>query len=122
MKILTIPDIHGKTIWKSVFDPSYDLIVFLGDYVDSFDTPDDIMVQNLKDVISIKNDHPDKVVLLWGNHEMHYLFPGTQFRCSGFRPSIVFEVSPLLIHNKSIFQFAFQYQNYLWTHAGVHRG
>ena len=36
MKILTIPDLHGKTVWKNVFDTNYDRIIFLGDYVDDF--------------------------------------------------------------------------------------
>ena len=43
MKILTIPDLHGKDIWKKfvaedtfVAKEESDKIVFLGDYLDSY--------------------------------------------------------------------------------------
>ena len=122
MKILTIPDIHGKTLWKTVFNPSFDLILFLGDYVDCFTTPDSVIEENLLNIVSLKKQYPDKVKLLWGNHEMHYLFPVSYYRCSGYRSSMIQSLNPILTHNKSLFQLAFQHENYLWSHAGVHRG
>lgn len=69
MKILTIPDLHGKTVWKNVFDTNYDRIIFLGDYVDDFPpTTDGEILDNLFKIIEIKKAFPEKIILLWGNH------------------------------------------------------
>lgn len=42
--------------------------------------------------------------------------------CSGFRVSMFPVLHNLLHLNNDLFQYAFQHENYLWTHAGVHRG
>lgn len=35
MKTLTIGDLHGLPHWKRIDSEQYDVIIFLGDYVDS---------------------------------------------------------------------------------------
>lgn len=40
MKVLVVPDVHGSHEWESVKDmptDSYDFIVFMGDYFDSWE-------------------------------------------------------------------------------------
>lgn len=122
-QILTIPDLHGKTVWKNAFNPNYYKIVFLGDYVDALPpiTDTDIL-DNLHNIIDLKKTYPDLVILLWGNHEQQYLFKPNVYPDSGFRPSMFSVLHKLLNVNKDLFQYAFQYQNYLWTHAGIHSG
>jgi predicted phosphodiesterase len=49
MKIASIGDIHGRNYWKifkSVKD-QYDKIIFIGDYVDSFNIDDNLIIKNL---------------------------------------------------------------------------
>lgn len=120
MKVLSIGDIHGHDSWKRVIPrmDNYNKVVFIGDYVDSFHSSNDKIRENLLEIIQLKKDNPDKVVLLWGNHDVQYLFP-TQYRCSGFRPDAQPDLTIIFNENKNLFQAAFGYKNYLWTHAGI---
>ena len=119
MKILTIGDLHGKDCWKNINPNKYDKIIFLGDYVDSFDINNLSMIANLKAIIKFKKDYPDKIVLLWGNHDVGY-YLGQQYGCSGFRPEIYPDLHKLFSDNQNLFTFAYQIKRNLWTHAGVH--
>ena len=77
--ILIIPDVHGRQFWKkAVGSGDYDKVVFLGDYLDPY--PDERIGEltaqhNFEDILSYYDQHPDKVVLLLGNHDLHYLSP-----------------------------------------------
>jgi predicted MPP superfamily phosphohydrolase len=119
MKTLTIGDLHGLPDWKKAGQEQYDTIIFLGDYLDSFHLSDQIILRNLEEVIRFKQTYPDKVVLLWGNHEISYLHH--QYRATGYRIRIGIIVKQMLNRHQDLFQVAFQVQNYLWTHAGVHQ-
>ena len=63
-KILTIGDLHGKDIWKKLTMESYDKVIFIGDYCDSYDTTDEEMVHNLLDIIEYKKSNPKNIILL----------------------------------------------------------
>jgi hypothetical protein len=162
-KIITIGDIHGRDIWKDIThgdlldfiswktsveeggDPysefwkdlpfwSADRVIFIGDYVDSFDVGDNHMIQNLKDIIFFKKACPDKVVLLLGNHDIQY-FIQDQI-CSGYRPGVAYIFKTLFEDNMEFFQVSHlenfsgeafglhtekvdQQGSVIWTHAGV---
>jgi len=118
MKILVISDLHGKKCWDNINPDKYDKIVFLGDYVDSFTISDADILNNLKAIIKFKKSYTDKVVLLLGNHDVQYLYY-PHFLCSGFRMSMLRELSDLFNENINAFLVAWQYQNYLFTHAGL---
>ena len=129
MKVITIGDLHGKSLWKEAvdyinIDRENVKYVFIGDYVDAFDESDQQIVENLKEIIAFKRAFPDKVELLWGNHDYQYLYlrdldMQRKVRCSGFRESYAETLFQLFVHNKDIFKAAYQYKNYLWTHAGI---
>lgn len=129
MKIITIGDIHGKTLWKEAIDynnidSSDTKYIFIGDYVDSFNETDQEIIDNLREIIALKRSYPDHIKLLWGNHDYQYLYLRDQtmqrkVRCSGFRESYAETIFQLFIHNKDIFNAAYQHKNYLWTHAGI---
>lgn len=125
MKFLTIGDIHGRDNWKVVRDhfdlEEYDKIIFIGDYTDSFDKEDTEILRNLEEIIEFKLAYPDKVVLLLGNHDITYLEHPNQ-NCPGFRYSMLHALYSLLRDNREHFQIAYQYENYLWTHAGMSKG
>jgi len=133
MKILSIGDIHGMNTWKKFgdipqlityvgFQPDYDYYVFVGDYVDSFKLTNPDILNNLKDIIEFKNNYPENVILLWGNHDIQYLTSYSEHGCSGFRSEAYYDLHELFKLNKNKFQLAFQVNNYIWTHAGIHRG
>ena len=120
VRTITIGDIHGRDTWKRVDPEKYDRIIFLGDYVDSYSVEDGPMLANLRDIIRFKKIHPQKVILLVGNHEASYLFQS--YRSTGYRESIAREVVFLLETNKHLFQSAWQAGKSLWTHAGLTQG
>lgn len=116
--MLIIGDLHGSSCWENVNAEKYHQVIFLGDYVDGFDKTDTEIYENLKKLISFKEKHPDRVILLLGNHDIQYLhFPA--YRCSGFRPSLQMQLTDLFHQYQNCFQVAWQVQNYLFTHAGV---
>ncbi len=120
MKVVVIPDVHGKSTWKEAFHIEADLFVFLGDYVDSFDTKGEDILSNLEEILFIKKTMPDKVVLLLGNHDIGYMYHPF-FRCSGFRPEMLDSLKIIFNENQDEFKVAHQIGNHLFTHAGVSR-
>ena len=120
MKFVTISDIHGRVDWKKINPNEYDKIVFIGDYVDSFDILPVEILHNLKQIVELKKQYPDKVVLLLGNHDVAYIVPDQ--KCSGFQAGMLWDYKELFMSNIELFQVAYEYKNYLWTHAGVSMG
>jgi hypothetical protein len=118
--IITIGDLHGSPVWKQVRSEEWDRVVFIGDYVDSGDfTPREIIV-NLEEIIDLKKQQPDRIVLLMGNHDLAYYYGGHERHyCSGFRMSMLSQLFSIFTSNHGLFQAAFQVGNHLWTHAGV---
>ena len=122
MIIGTIGDIHGKSVWKNIItnNPHVEKWVFVGDYVDDYPpTTDEKILGNLLDIIEFKKAFPDKVELLWGNHELSYTLDQV---CSGYRPSMSVVLPTILKQNKNLFKYAFQIDNHVWTHAGILKG
>ena len=154
-KILTLGDVHGrdkwmfhthgspyefnhwltmiengvpaddKEFWKEMPYTQYDQIVFVGDYVDSFDLSNVIILDNLKKILAFKKALPDKVVLLIGNHDIQYFIPNEV--CSGYRAEMRPDLYNLFTDNNDLFKAAHLEEDntgkkYLWTHAGVTKG
>lgn len=118
MKIITVPDLHGKNFWKHIDISEYDKVVFLGDYVDSYLTiPPLVELQNFIEIIDLKKTYPDKIELLLGNHDIQYLF-FPRYGCS-VNYHIADELKEAFNSNAELFKVAFQVKNHLWTHAGV---
>ena len=74
MKILVLPDIHGRPFWTK---PSkrvneYDKVIFLGDYMDPYpfegNSVEDSLA-NFGQIIDFAKNNKDKVNLLLGNHK-----------------------------------------------------
>jgi hypothetical protein len=137
MKIVSVGDIHGLNRWKlllfGTLTPSkeliskvmllYDKIVFIGDYVDSFTVINEEIINNLLEIIQFKKDYEDKVILLWGNHDVfYYTMNFGRDNISGMREEMLHELNLIFSSNYRYFQLAYQYENYLFSHAGIHRG
>ena len=154
-KILTIGDVHGRDkwmfhthgspyefnhwmtmvengapadeneFWKEMPYTQYDQIIFVGDYVDSFDINNVAILDNLKKILFFKKALPDKVVLLLGNHDIQYFVPNEV--CSGYRAEMKPDLYQLFTENRECFKVAHLEKDntgvkYLWTHAGVTNG
>lgn len=123
MKLLNIPDIHGKEIWKkAIAHNDWDHVVFLGDFTDNKYIHDYEIVSNLKDIIKYKKENYDKTTLLWSNHDLQYLYPDIHhYRTSDFRESYANELYKIFIENKNMFRYIKQINSFIFTHAGIHK-
>ena len=120
MKIITIGDLHGSPVWKTIQPWDWDHMIFIGDYVDSANYSDKEIKINLEHIIDLKKMYPEKVILLWGNHDLSYFYGGPERHyASGFRKKVLPVYFSLYTANRNLFQAAFGIDNYLWTHAGV---
>jgi predicted phosphodiesterase len=128
MNILVIPDVHGRTFWKDAVDKHLeecDKVIFLGDYLDEY--PDENITrkqskENFKEIINLKENNRDKVILLLGNHDLHYMH--REFtRSSRYSSSNAYSYKQMFLSHESFFKIAHEEmindKKYLFTHAGV---
>ena len=131
MKILVVPDVHGRTFWKEAVEKhekECNKIIFLGDYLDPYPwecITDGITrkttIENFKEIIQHKKDNPDKVILLLGNHDLSYYDRNFKFRVR-YDSSNAFKIKQNFSRNRGLFQLAYEIdldKHYLFTHAGV---
>lgn len=120
MKILIIPDVHGRDFWvepcKHV--DNFDKIIFLGDYHDpySFQVSSDTSRHRLRDeLVPFVEANRDKVVCLFGNHDGNYLVDKSfadrydYFHAAEIK-ELISKLNVKLIHKEG---------EYLFTHSGV---
>lgn len=83
MKYLIVPDIHGRDFWvepmKRALKDDNTKIIFLGDYLDPYPNEfekhvdyKELAFDQFKYILKLKNDYPDKITLLLGNHDLSY--------------------------------------------------
>lgn len=123
MKIIAIGDTHGRKTWEQIVKRNMDAdkIVFIGDYFDTHDNISQLeQIKNFTNIMNFKLAHPDKVVLLCGNHDFHYLLDmGEHY--SGFNPeqaSMIYRMLDMYIQQGKI-QMVYNYKQFLFSHAGV---
>ncbi len=134
MKILVIPDVHSRRFWKRPFERyknRVDKVVFLGDYCDPYEDEGieyewEDTLRNLSEIIEVKKKYPDKVILLLGNHDMHYR--SVQFEEKS-RSTRYDAIHANKLHsmfngdNRKLFQLAYVVDNadkkVIFTHAGI---
>lgn len=89
MKVLAIGDIHTKSwIFYEIAEliDLYDKIVFVGDYVDNWNTGPIQSIGSWKTLHTFMQSHPDKVHAVIGNHDYAYIHPEIAGRSSGWNP------------------------------------
>ena len=123
MKLLLIYDIHGRSEWIPSDDQinEVDKVIFGGDYFDSFDRKFDEQLFTFNKIIDIKEKYGDKIIILWGNHDIQYYYTERNLICSGYQSEHAHTINIVLtnaVRNKYL-QFAWQYSNHIFTHAGV---
>lgn len=131
MKITCIGDIHSRHIYYNLIDDvmkDSDVVVFLGDYVDPYSISkkkqkkdyykiDDSLII-LKDIIELKKKNKNKVILLLGNHDTHYLYDDVGYS-SRYDDKNAGMIKMLYRNNKDLFQYCYQFGNHIFTHAGI---
>ena len=115
MKTLVIGDLHGQVeIVSKALDTEFPLI-FLGDYLDSFDRTTEDQITTLELVMEAVDR--GRARALRGNHEISYL--NDNMRCSGYNSAT--QASVNILHSK----MASRLKDFLWaekfliSHAGV---
>ena len=81
-RILVVPDVHGDSFWRKPvlkYIDQVDRVIFLGDYLDpykdKFEEYDaEAVFNNMMEIVNLKLENKEKVILLKGNHDFHYSF------------------------------------------------
>ena len=122
-RFLVVGDLHTKydvflNATKEFEEGNFDKIVFLGDYCDDWQASPYASLNLLTSLIDFKKQYNDRCILLLGNHDLSQ-WMGNEFACSGFNQTTHIFVSPFFRENENLFQIAYSYKDYLFTHAGV---
>lgn len=122
VKIIAIGDIHGRDIWKDIVgSQTFDKVIFMGDYFDSKTNIHPLAEQNnFRDIVAFKKANSDRVVLLFGNHDYHYL--RTVYETySNFQELQKVYIEQLLDDAISahLIQMCFLHDKFLFSHAGI---
>jgi hypothetical protein len=146
MKTLIIPDIHQDLAGlKKIFEieklESFDEIIFLGDWLDSFHEPP--KVSSFKDTCLFlrdlvwENEKTGKMVFLVGNHDLAYIYNNKKGGYTSVAPSITYWCSGVtkskigtfrqVFYDKGLkdewfvknFKIAHRSQGWIFSHAGM---
>ncbi len=127
--LLIVPDVHGRPFWREpVKSGEYAHAVFLGDYSDPYPSEGidrDASVEMFREIVDFAEEHKDKVTLLLGNHDMHYVSDAFDNLARGSRHSFWSRrpISTIYNAHRHLFRLAFEadYEgtHCLLTHAGV---
>lgn len=130
-KVMFMGDIHGKPGWVNYAGEALKAgneVVFLGDYVDSFDIKPYEIEQNLLRIIAFKKradgreNWKTKVTLLLGNHDYAYV---SGRHCSGHEAGWAHQYREIFNKNWDLFDIAWGHtedfikEYTLVTHAGL---
>ena len=131
MKTLIIPDIHGKTFWKEATEQfltnNEGIVVFLGDYFDPYKgegISQEDAINNFDEIINFNKKHGNNVVLLIGNHDLHYIFSDFE-HCSRFDFFRGPRIRKRFADNLDKMQLAYSIKdngkNIILSHAGIQK-
>lgn len=124
-KILIVPDVHGRSFWHRAEElvNDVDKIIFLGDYLDPYGYEGitfDMALEEFEKILEFKDKYNDKVVLLIGNHDCHYI--STSFMdCSRLNYLKRQDIHELYMKHIDKFNLVWEYDKWLFSHAGVHQ-
>jgi hypothetical protein len=120
MKTIVIGDIHGRSIWKLIYEMEKpDRFIFIGDYFDSFDIKGADQLSNFQDIIAFKEKGLCETILLIGNHDHHYFPEVGDTGTSGYQHLLAPSIQYVVGENRNHLQMAYQMDEFLFTHAGV---
>ena len=123
--LIIIPDVHGRGFWRNAVEKHPDgRFIFLGDYLDPYGhegVTTEEAFRGLEDIVRFKEEHPDRVTLLWGNHDLHYLYP--ELMGSRYDFSRAERFGHYFQDHQTLFKMADETEaagrRFLFSHAGV---
>ena len=113
-----IGDIHARTCWRDLVREDC-INIFVGDYFDPYEyVPQEERMANFHAIMDYKRHHPE-TVLLYGNHDLHYLISGERY--SRYEPSYAIDYLHAFTDSQSLFHgIAYPVKDIAFvTHAGV---
>lgn len=113
---LLVGDLHGRYEIAEAALAYGSPVVFMGDYLDSWDRSVKDQVYTLLTVLNATEDRDD-VTALMGNHERSYLFRGEE--CSGRKVATEAHVLHLKERMLNVLQDYTYVHGYLVSHAGI---
>ncbi|MBQ0155954.1 MAG: metallophosphoesterase [Bacteroidales bacterium] len=122
-KICVVPDIHGREFWKKAMNFDGE-IVFLGDFFDPYPSEKDVeldidsLIKNFEEIRTFASGN-ERVHLLWGNHDYHYLQLGYVEGASRFDILNCEKINIAL--EKAEASFAIAIDGVLFTHACLNK-
>lgn len=121
-KYVIIGDVHGRSTWKGLVDPEA-VNIFVGDYFDPYDRElvPELCVDNMNDILDFKKNHPDNVVLLIGNHDVHYWDGPCNVGCSRYNRPAAINYHNIMRNNEDLFSgVAYNIEDKcVVSHAGI---
>ena len=140
MKYIIFPDIHGRDFWKpvvSAYSQMYNrqddsiTYIFLGDYLDPYPQENisyNDAMSNFKEILKFQIESESQVILLLGNHDLHYISPNMA-RSSRFdfeHCKEIKEVFDNAMKKDNVLQMTYNCEvngkTFYFSHAGVQYG
>lgn len=122
-RIVSISDIHGRDCWKNIvlIEKDADKIIFLGDYFDSFDKDFNTQLNNWKDLMEYREANKDRVIMLTGNHDLHYFsaYLADDEYYSGFQRKHAQLINIELEEARKFLLAIHTYEDIVYSHAGI---
>ena len=139
MKVLVIPDCHGRKFWRQTIINNIDKvdkIIFLGDYLDPYkneikENPElmecndfydsENLLKMLENIVSLKKNEPNKYILLTGNHTDSYIW--SNFHAATRTDYKNWEkYHKFFSQNLEYFNLVWIENNMIFSHAGISEG
>jgi len=124
MKVISFGDTHGSSHWKEILqkETDADKVIFEGDYFDSKngEYSANSQISNFKEIINLKREEPDKFILLFGNHDHHYL-KNIHENYSGYQAEHAHDIGEVIQEalSENLLQMCYIHENFFFSHAGV---
>lgn len=130
VEIIVIPDVHGRTFWKDAIAKREEntQIVFLGDYLDPYETENisyEEALANFKEILEFKKTYNSNTSLLLGNHDIHYISTYPNGRSTRYDSVHASEIAKLLNDNHYSFEMMctahIGNKTFIFSHAGINK-
>lgn len=124
--IIIIPDVHGRDFWREAVLNNLDKkIIFTGDYLDPYPyegIEPETAFEMLKEIVALKEEHPNNIVLLLGNHDCSYMYSKDVCDCRRDKMRYT-EIQNFLREKHKLFDIAYEIvvndKKYVFSHAGI---
>lgn len=121
MTVISIGDEHARGKFLSIYDKlkddkNIDFFVCMGDYFDPYKHYHHSDMYNNFNNICKAAEKDKRIILLLGNHDIHYLLDSDRSRYDRYAASMY---RSLFLQNKHLFHLYFTQGEYTWSHAGI---